>query len=117
MLDKLSSHLPPTAGADFVPILSQMLTFDSTVTSIALTLNITADQVVEDTESLSASLMLEDSSQGSVIQLDPASTAITITDNNSEHYASFKTNFTCSIYLNVKTLYATLSIDYFRKLY
>ena len=111
MLDKLLCHLPATAGADFVPILSQKLTFNSRVTHVPLTLKITNDQIVEDTESFSAHLMLEDNSHRGVIELNPNSTDVTITDSSSEDHAWFKTKVTYLIYMNVKTLYATPSID------
>ena len=114
MQDKFLSHLPATAFTDYVPILSQKLTFNSTLTCVPLTLEIIADQAVENTESLSASLMLEDSLQRSVIELNPNSTNITIIDSHSEHHSWFNTKFACCIYLDVKTLYATLSIDYVR---
>ena len=86
MLDKSLSHIPATAGADFLPISSKKLTFDSTVVSVPLILNITLDQVLEDTEGFSASLTLEDSSHRGVIELNPNSTDITIIDSNSEHH-------------------------------
>ena len=71
-----------TAGADYTSILSQVLTFNSTVTLLPLTLYITVDQLVENNETLSAILELEDSSDQ--VQLRPVSTNITITDSDSE---------------------------------
>ena len=114
ILDKLLSYIPATAGADFVPILSRKLTFNSTVTSVSLTLNITTDKIVEDTESLSASLTLEDNSLRSVTELNPNSTDITITDSTSEHNVSFHTKFSYCIYLDLMNLYVTLRIDCLR---
>ena len=114
MLDKYLSHIPVTADADFVSISSQKLTFNSTVMRVPLTLKIITDHVVEDTETLLACLILEGSSHRSVIELNPNSTDITIIDSHSKQQALFKTKFTCHIYLNVLTLYDTLSINYAR---
>ena len=87
--------------ADFVPIISRRLTFSSTVMRVPLTLDIIVDQLVEPDETLSASLILEDRSLSSVIELTLMSTYITITDNRSEQHTSFKTKFTFHIYLDV----------------
>ena len=78
------SHLFATAGADYTPVLSQSLAFDGILTSAEVNLTIVQDGLVEDAETLSAILALEDGTLSSVIILDPMSTDITILDTDSE---------------------------------
>ena len=75
--------------------MSQSLVFSSTVTSVPLTLDIAVDRIVEDDETLSAALILQDSSLSSVIQLAPMSTDILILETSSEWHTSLKAVFLC----------------------
>ena len=70
------------AGADYTSILSQVLTFNSTITLLPITLRISVDQLVEQNETLSAVLELQKSLDR--VHLSPVFTNITIADSDSK---------------------------------
>ena len=80
-VDANPCHLT-AAGADYASILSQVLTFNSTVMLLPITLHIVVDQLVEHNETLSAILELENGLHR--VELSPILTNITIDDSDSK---------------------------------